>query len=274
MVYALPAKDDKPGWTLVERFEQGKAHPLGIEPSPSKVNYIKNQAGKAVSQESQTFDKLDLGEVFAGINVALVAHGHNVEKVYTVAPGADAKNIHMAVAGANSLKINTQGALLAETGHGPVQFSAPIAWQEQHGKKTPVTVSYALHKNGYGFKLGDYDHSRPVLIDPLIQATYLGGNGTESAMDIKVHPISGDVYVLGETQSPGAGFPNSFPGTTGGWYTSAPSVSNRGKFLSHLTPDLKTLIRTTYLFPTYVSRLLIHPGNSDVYLLGHSYVVD
>lgn len=268
LVYSLPVKDGKPGWTLVERFEQGKLHPVGKDANISQVSYIKNQNGKAVTQNAATYGKLDLGEVFSGVRVELVAHGDSVEKVYTVAPGAHADAIRMSLAGSNGLSKDKEGALLAQTGNGPVRFSAPIAWQEQNGTKIPVNVSYAIGKNGYGFELGDYDHSRSVMIDPLLQATYLGGTGAEIAQAIQVHPITGDVYVLGLSQSPGSGFTNTFPGTQGGWETQQTSTYTR--FLVRLTADLKTLVQSTYLesFQGSISGFNIHPINGDVYVWG------
>src|SRR4029077_6057966 len=44
----------------------------------------------------------------------------------------------------------------------------------------------------------------------LIQATFLGGLGNDSANAIAIHPATGDVYVAGRTESP------HFPGTGGG----------------------------------------------------------
>jgi hypothetical protein len=42
LVYPLPpAKNGKRGWTLVERFEQGKAHPTGKDSTPSQVSISK-----------------------------------------------------------------------------------------------------------------------------------------------------------------------------------------------------------------------------------------
>lgn len=274
LVYSLPAKNGNPGWTLVERFEQGKSKPVGKDANISQVSYINNQDGKALSQNAATFGKLDLGEVFTGIKVELVAHGDNVEKVYTVAPGAHADAIRMTLAGTNGLSKEAGGALLAQTGNGPVRFSAPIAWQEKGGAKTPVDVSYAIDNNGYGFELGDYDHSQPVIIDPLLQATYFGGSGKEYAYAINVHPITGDVYVLGESEHPGAGFPNTLPGTAGGLIANQTSGSNQ--FIARLSADLKTLIQTTYIsynnyFIPRPKQFLLHPVNGDLYLLvrGH-----
>ncbi len=275
LVYALPGKDKKPGWTLVERFAEGKVLPIGKVPNTSQVSYIKDQHGKAVTQNAQTYSKVALGEVFKGVQVELIAHGDNVEKVYTLAAGADAGRIKMAVAGANRLTVDTQGALLAETGNGPIRFTPPIAWQEKQGVKTPVPVSYAVANNQYGFKLGEYDHSQAVMIDPLLQATYLGGNGTETVESLAVSPITGDVYVAGISIAPGAGFTNTFPGTAGG-YQSSQNGANETVFLSRLTPDLKALIQTTYFsvprdglvtsFHSFAS-LAIHPRNGDAYLL-------
>lgn len=271
LVYEFPSQNGKSGWTLIERFTQGKPNATGAEANNSKVSYIQNQAGKAVTENVQTYNKLDLGEVFDGIYVDLVAHGNNVEKVYTVTVGADANDIKMQISGANQLSINANGALVAQTGNGPVEFSTPNAWQERNGQKAPVKVSYVLNKDGYQFSLGEYDHSRKVTIDPLLQATYMGGTGTETALEIAVHPVSGDVYVLGATLSPGRGFTNTLPGTAGGWTST--QTSTETAFLSRLSADLKTLIQTTYLQglhfdSSYYPHLLLHPGNNDVYIWG------
>jgi hypothetical protein len=51
----------------------------------------------------------------------------------------------------------------------------PVAYQEQRGKREPVEVTYWLRGNEYGFKVGDYDSTRELVIDPILAATYLGG---------------------------------------------------------------------------------------------------
>ena len=92
----------------------------------------------------------------------------------------------------------------------------------------------------YVYALGDYDHQKPVMIDPLLQATYFGGNGTESAIDMAIHPQTGDVYVLGQSTPPGAGFSNTFPGTAGGYLPSRPLslTTDSMFFLARFSSDL------------------------------------
>ena len=87
--------------------------------------------------------------------------------------------------------------------NGGSHSDAPIAFQEGGAGREPVAVRYRLDGNRYGFELGAYDRTRPVVIDPIIQSTYIGGSGTtflqEGPRDIAVHPTNGDVYVAGSS---------------------------------------------------------------------------
>src|SRR5205823_6095538 len=73
-----------------------------------------------------------------------------------------------------------------------------------------VAGGYALKGDArVGFRVGAYDASRPLVIDPVLAySTYLGGIGLDDGSGIAVDG-SGSAYVTGETQS--ANFP-----TTGG----------------------------------------------------------
>jgi len=61
----------------------------------------------------------------------------------------------------------------------------------------------------------------------IIQSTYLGEDGGDSASAITIHPKTGDVYVAGQTSS------HNFPKTAGG-----AQVSYGGGFVARLTADL------------------------------------
>jgi hypothetical protein len=91
---------------------------------------------------------------------------------------------------------------------GAVELSAPIAWQEKNGVRQQIEIAYIVYGNHYGFALGTYDPTLPVLIDPILQSTYLGGNGSDLVSAVVVTTTS--VYLAGSTGSP------IFPGTTGG----------------------------------------------------------
>jgi hypothetical protein len=81
---------------------------------------------------------------------------------------------------------------------GELKLSKPIAWQEKDGKKLPVEVSYKLiGKNRYSFVVAKADPSLPIVIDPILQSTYLGGSDDDFANALAIHPTTGEVYVAG-----------------------------------------------------------------------------
>jgi hypothetical protein len=98
--------------------------------------------------------------------------------------------------------VNEKGDLLLGSGDEQVRFEKPVVYQELAGDKKQVEGSYALASaNRIGFQLGEYDHSRPLVIDPVLSySTYLGGSGGDNSNGIAVD-ASENAYVTGGTQS-------------------------------------------------------------------------
>ena len=52
------------------------------------------------------------------------------------------------------------------------------------------------------FALGDYDHSQPLVIDPVLTySSYFGGNYGDTGWAIAVNTNDGSIYVAGQTFS-------------------------------------------------------------------------
>jgi len=148
---------------------------------------------------------------------------------------------------------------------GELKLSKPVAWQEKDGKKLPVEASYKLiAKNRYSFEVAKADLSLPIVIDPILQATYLGGSNDDGAKAIAINPTTGEVYVAGITNS------TNFPRTSGG-----PQASYRGglvdAFVARLNSSLTQILQSTYLGGNsgdYARALAIHPKTGEVYVAG------
>ncbi|MEP6767950.1 MAG: hypothetical protein ABJC61_04735, partial [Acidobacteriota bacterium] len=187
IVYSLPGERASasgrgsggrtPGWSLTETAVGGRARPSGGDRASTRVSYFLGNDPARWRSGLETLEDVSLGEVWPGIVVKLRAQGRSVEKLFTVQPGADASRIRMRVAGARRLGTDHAGALIASTGPGDVTFSAPVAYQERGGVRREIQVAYDVRGRSYGFRLGGYDPALPVVIDPLLQATYLGGSG-------------------------------------------------------------------------------------------------
>ena len=106
--------------------------------------------------------------------------------------------------------------------------------QEIAGRRVPVEAAYQVGGTGgemaYGFRVGPYARQADLMIDPLLQSTYLGGTVTDVANAIAIHPTTGDVYVAGQTSSA------DFPGVAGG--AQAAKSTGDDAFVARLTPSL------------------------------------
>jgi len=230
-----------PGWSLVESLRgAGELTPTGSQPSATRVSRF---AGGAVPNQTSsiaTYDRIGLGEAWPGVSVELAARGNNVEKLFTVAPGTSPKKIRMRVAGAKRLRLGDDGSLIAATGNGDVAFTPPVGFQVIAGQQSTVSVRYVLlADNSYRFEItGAYDHSQPLVIDPLLQSSYLGGSADDRVTAL-TFAVGGDVLIAGRTTSV------NFPGTAGG--AQPPSGGGSDVFVARLSNNLTTLVQATYL---------------------------
>ena len=253
----------KESWVISERWVGGKAKAITPEEElPTKVSYFVGNDPSKHRSNLPTYRYVSLGEVWSGVEVKLKATQKTVEKLFYIKPGADPSKIVVEVDGAKGLKLSNDGEIIIQTGLGDLKLSKPIAWQEKDGKKLPVEVSYKLlGKNRYSFVVAKADPSLPIVIDPILQSTYLGGSGSDTVNALAIHPQTGEVYVAGATSS------TNFPGTLGRTST------DRDAFVARLKSDLTQILQATYLGGSnteYANALAIHPTTGEVYVAGYT----
>lgn len=248
LIYSLPERDRKS--THPHRFEirespLGSHHPSpkGRVPSPVNVNWFRGSDPSGWRMGLPAWERVDLGEIAPGIHAELACRDSNVEKIFTLAPRADADRILMRLDGVQELHVEVDGTLAVRTSRGCVHMSRPVAWQEDGSGRKPVEVRYRIRdRRTYGFTLGPHDPDRPVLIDPLLSSTFLGtahgdSNGLfETAM---AQDASGNVYLADHTDM------TSFPSQTGGYDTT--HNGSEDLFIARLNPSLTTLQAITFL---------------------------
>jgi hypothetical protein len=150
-----------------------------------------------------------------------------------------------------------------------VRLTPPVAYQEIAGTRRMLPAQYAISGDEYGFRVSGYDPTLPVVIDPLLQATPLGGSGDDQAIALAIGP-AGDVYVAGVTASfnfPGTG-PGAQPRFGGG---------SEDAFVARLTGDLTGFEEATFLGGSgddLAIRLAIAPTTGDVYVTGRTSSID
>ncbi len=141
------------------------------------------------------YGRVQVQELYRGIDLAYYGNGRELEYDLTVNPGADPQRIRLRLDGA---KLNRQGDLVAEL----IQ-KRPVAYQiDADGSRRSVRSGYRRNADGsYGFQLGAYDRSRTLVIDPVLKvAQYFAGSYADIAYGIG-HDAKGLVYIGGTTES-------------------------------------------------------------------------
>jgi Beta-propeller repeat len=100
------------------------------------------------------------------------------------------------------VRLDEESGDLEVTGAGgEVRLHKPVAYQVVAGERVTVEARYALGVgNRVGLELGRYDATQPLIINPVLYSTYLGGCSLDLSSDIAVDQ-AGNAYVTGYTNS-------------------------------------------------------------------------
>jgi hypothetical protein len=258
-------------WVLKENLLGAyKIHPEGMDKAKTQVSYFTGKDKKRWKSNIPTYSRLSLGMVYDGIELSLKAYGKNVEKIFTVYPAGSVDVISLAIDGASSLTINRNGELEIQTGLGPVRFSAPLAYQVIDGKRKSVTVAYDVKGKTYGFRVDEYDRSHPLVIDPLLASTFVGGELEDHVYSLTLDS-SNNVYITGYTGS------SDFPTTSGAYDRIHNGDYNYDFFISKLNSSLTELLASTFIGGTSANEYsysIALDSLNNVYIAGSAESVD
>jgi hypothetical protein len=184
------------GFAPQNMYVTSQSHALRVD--FVSANNIQPYANSSTTKNSKAapLDNITYKNLWDGISLTYSANEDSIYMTtYTLAPGADIRKIRLHYNMPLTLKPDGTLNMTFETG--TLIESAPIAWQDIHGKRVPVKVSFRLKNNEMGFALSTYDPNYELTIDPrLAWNTFLGGNGHDSILAIAVDE-SGNMYVTG-----------------------------------------------------------------------------
>ncbi len=214
----------------------------GVDELPGKVNYFVGNNAKDWRTNIPTYERVRYEQIYSGVDLVYYGNQRQLEYDFVIAPGASFKQIRLSFDGAGKLKLNRRGDLILQSGERNLTLLRPKAYQEINNKRREVYVRYSLKQRGeVTFKVGNYDKSQPLVIDPLlVYSTFLGGNGQDTGNSIAAD-ASGNAYIAGQTAS------LNFP-------TSSPLQGNGGTdaFVAKLNADGTALIYSTFLGGTSI----------------------
>ncbi|MDD2943085.1 MAG: SBBP repeat-containing protein [bacterium] len=248
----------------------------GLEPASAEVSVYRGSK----KESFRSYGEVSAGEVWQGIEVTVRAHPGNVEKLFHVRGGNPA-DIELALRGVDDVELAESGELKLGVAGEQLAFSTPIAYQlDESGSRQSVEVAYELRsKDSYGFRVGDYDQTRELIIDPVLHTTFLGGGLDERygfdgfgghiyvGHDSMTRDADGNIYLITHTRSP------DMPITAGvidSSYNDANSTLRNDIAIFKLSPDLTQLLAATYLGGTSEDNgaSIAIAANGDILLAG------
>ncbi|MDD8019584.1 MAG: SBBP repeat-containing protein [Acidobacteriota bacterium] len=156
--------------------------------------------------------QVEYREVWPGVDLTFYGEESCLKSEFIIRPETDVSSIRMKYSGATGVSLNRNGELQIVTEAGEFFDEPPLAYQVKNGQKVSVSVEYVIYDEkteasglvsiNYGFRVGEYDRSLPLIIDPaiLIYSGYLGGLSNDRAMAVAVDSL-GNSYITGWTGS-------------------------------------------------------------------------
>lgn len=202
---------------LALRFANANPQPQieGVHPAGVLLHHYGGNDPAGWRSNEQSHHAIRYRSLYDGVDLLYEAGTGELKSTYFVKPGADPTQIAWRYDGAQAVTLDPQTGDLHITLARPagellrLVEKAPIAWQEDNGRRIPVEVHYDLHSTLstphsalLSFVLGPYDPTLPLIIDPTLD--YSSG----LAYSISVFPSAitsdaqGNIYITGAYDAP------------------------------------------------------------------------
>ena len=180
----------------------------GLEAQPGHSNYFIGSDPKQWRTNVAQYGKVQMAQVYPGIDLVFYGNQQQLEYDFVVAPGAQPDAIRLDVDGATHVEATADGAVEIGSTVGDVRLLQPVAYQMVGGERKLVTSSFRVSNGEVSFALGAYDRNAPLVIDPILSYSNAISPGFGEIAGIAVD-ASGDAYVTGDNCGP------NFPVTPG-----------------------------------------------------------
>src|SRR5574344_151953 len=207
--------------------------------------------------------------LYQGVDLKLSQEDMHLKYEFIVAPHTSPDVILMEYEGVQNLMIS-KGNLLISTSVMQIIELKPVVYQiDKNGNKILVDCSYQINKRQLSFKLGTYDESLPLIIDPVLIFSSYSGSTADNWGYTATYDQNGNLYSGGNVFNVG------YPTTLGAFQVNFAGGST-DMAISKFDTGGSFLHFSTYLggSGTEVPHSLVVNDNDELYVLGTTSSAD
>lgn len=227
--------------------------PEGRDELPFLTHYIHGSDPAEWRTDVPSFREVVYPDLYDGIDLVYRPGPGGLKYEFHLRPGADPREIEVSYEGTEGIELNPSGEIVVHTGLGDLRDSAPLSYLTRaagtvfpertvSAEEVPVEEvrsRYVLRSStSYGFDVDGWDGTRPLIIDPLIYSTHLGGLWNDYVRSVGVDP-DGFAYLAGWTVS------LDFPVTRGTFQEAF--TGSQEAFVAKLRGNGRALAWATYI---------------------------
>jgi len=218
-------------------------------PTNYYYNYFLGNDKNKWANKLYGYNHIQYNNLYNNIDLVFFEKNQDLKYEYLVKPGGNYSDIQIKYKGQDKIKLLKTGNVVISTKIGQIIEQKPYVYQIKNGKIIEVKSQFVLDENNIlSFKLGEFDNSIGLIIDPvLVFATY-NGAFTDNFGMTATYAYDGKAYTGGTLF--GNNYPTPSPAyntTTNFTGTSSASYGITDVFITKYAADGTTMIWTSFV---------------------------
>jgi Bacterial Ig-like domain (group 3)/Glucodextranase, domain B/Beta-propeller repeat len=170
----------------------------GADPLPGGSNYFIGNDAARWRSDIPHYATVVAQNLYPGVDQVYYGVQGKLEYDLEVAPGSDPSQIRQVIEGADALRLDDNGDLLIKTAVGEIRQHRPKVYQVNGNKFDSVDGRFELLPDkSVRFKVGAYDKSKTLVIDPVLSYATLFGGASAATPEAIAVDSAGNAFIVG-----------------------------------------------------------------------------
>jgi len=173
----------------------------GENPNDEVLNFYYSHCPDGITNV-KTYNRIVYQNIYEGIDLVFYANGNKFGFKYDfiVRNNANPSNIKLQYKNAE-IKKQANGTVAILCANYKILETQPFSFQRNNKKQNKIASDFLVDKNTLSFNIGNYDRSKDLIIDPIINwSTYYGGSDGDHSSSIAIDNQA-NIVIAGQTLS-------------------------------------------------------------------------